>query len=214
MTLNSQKLIEKYPKLWQEATEHLFMERCKLGTIKPEQFDRWLVQDFLFVIDLMRMVARVLATAPPHHFDVIMGVLVSLRGELRWLGKKAGERKIKLHLKKQPTCQEFCEFMFYIATKNYAVQATAFWAIEQAFNQGWQLLGKMPYPYDEFAERWGNPEFSEYVKYLEAQANEALKDAPEKVQKQAEDAFLQVVRLEKDFWQMAFNEEEDELGEI
>ena len=208
MGLTGKQLIQKYPHLWQEATEHLFIERCKLGTIEPEQFNRWLVQDFLFVIDLMRMVARVLATAPPHHFDVILGVLIALRTELKWLGKKTADRNIKLHLKKQASCQKYCEFLFCVATKDYAVQATAFWAMQLAYNQGWQLLGKMPYPYDEFAERWGNLEFTEYVRYLESQADEALQNAPEKVQQQAEEAFLQVARLEKDFWQMAFNADE------
>ena len=37
-----------------------------------------------------------------------------------------------------------------------------------------QLSGTMAEPYREFAERWGNPEFMEYVKVLERQADEAL----------------------------------------
>ncbi len=49
----------------------------------------------------------------------------------------------------------------------YPVQATAFWAIELAYNQGWQLPGAMVPPYDEFANRWGNAGFTVYVKQLE-----------------------------------------------
>ena len=63
----------------------------------------------------------------------------------------------------------------------------------------------MPLPYTEFAARWGNAGFTEYVKLLEQQADEVLQTSSEKVQQQAEEAFLQIARLEKDFWQMAFN---------
>ena len=87
----------------------------------------------------------------------------------------------------------------------YAVQATAFWAIEAAYNQGWQLPGTMPSPYAEFADRWGNPGFSEYVTLLEHQADEALQSADSATQQQAGAAFLQIAQLEKEFWQMAFH---------
>ena len=184
---------------------HPFLERCKLGTIQPEQFNTWLVQDYLFVVDFTRMVGRVLAVAPLAHFDVILGGLSVLKDELNWFKEKAVERQLDLNIQKQPTCIEYCEYMYSLATVPYPVQATAFWAIELAYNQGWQLLGVMPQPYTEFADRWGNAGFTEYVKLLEQHADEVLQTASETVQRQAEVAFLKVAKLEKDFWQMAFN---------
>ena len=91
-----------------------------------------------------------------------------------------------------------------LADRAYAVQATAFWAIELAYNQGWQRYSPMPEPYTEFANRWGNPEFTSYVQVLEQQADEALATADDDTRDQATEVFLQVARLEKDFWQMAF----------
>jgi thiaminase/transcriptional activator TenA len=163
------------------------------------------VQDYLFVVDFTRMVGRVLASAPPHHFDVILGGLSALKDELNWFKEKAAERQLNLDTQKQSTCTEYCDYMHSLATMPYPVQATAFWAIEFAYNQGWQLPGAMPEPYTEFASRWGNPSFTEYVKHLEQQADELLQTASENVHHQAEEAFLNVARLEKDFWQMAFN---------
>ena len=87
----------------------------------------------------------------------------------------------------------------------YPLQATALWEIEFAYNQGWQLPGKMPQPYNEFANRWGNSEFTNYVKLLEEQANEVLQSASKTIQSQSEATFLNVARLEQDFWQMAYN---------
>ncbi|WP_257236595.1 hypothetical protein [Nostoc sp. 'Peltigera malacea cyanobiont' DB3992] len=78
-------------------------------------------------------------------------------------------------------------------------------AIELAYNQGWQLPGKMPAPYNEFAERWGNIDFTKYVKLLSQQADEVLETAEGDVQKQAEESFLMVAKFEHNFWQMAFH---------
>lgn len=205
MTLTCQQLLQDYTQAWQEATVHPFLEQCKLGTINLEQFNTWLVQDYLFVMEFTRMAGRVLAIAPSDHFDVLLGGLSALKDELNWFKEKALERNLIIATQKQPTCKQYCDFMHSLGTAAYSVQATAFWAIELAYNQGWQLPGKMPEPYAEFADRWGNPGFTDYVKLLEKQADEALQTASETEQHQAEDAFLKVAKLEKDFWQMAFN---------
>jgi len=205
MTLICKQLLQNHSQAWQEATVHPFLEQCKSGTIQPQQFNTWLVQDYLFVVDFTRMVGRVLAIAPTHHFDVILAGLSALKDELNWFKKKAAERQLDLNTQKQPICTKYCDYMHSLATMPYPVQATALWAIEFAYNQGWQLPGMMPKPYTEFAERWGNSGFTEYVKLLEQQADEVLQTASETIQQQAEAAFLQVARLEKDFWQMAFN---------
>ncbi len=85
------------------------------------------------------------------------------------------------------------------------LQAVAFWAIEYCYNLAWQLPGPMPEPYDEYAQRWGNQGFSQYVQQLRQQADEALQAAgPEEVQA-ARAAVTQVAQLEVDFWDMAYS---------
>ncbi|NET04650.1 MAG: TenA family transcriptional regulator [Symploca sp. SIO2B6] len=204
MSLTCNQLLHKHAQVWHEATVHPFLEQCKLGTVQPEQFNTWLSQDYLFVIDFTRMVARLLAVAPLKHFDVILSGLGALGDELNWFEVKAAERSLALNIGKQLTCQQYCDFMYSLAAMPYPVQATAFWAIEFAYNQGWQMPGTMPEPYTEFAARWGNPGFTEYVQLLEKQADEVLQDASVTIEHQAEEAFVKVAKLEKDFWQMAF----------
>lgn len=204
MPLTCKHLLQNYPQVWREATVHPFLEQCRLGTIQQQQFNTWLVQDYLFVIDFTRMVGQVLHSAPVAHFDVILGGLSALKDELSWFKEKAAERQLDLNIQKQSTCTEYCDYMYSLAAMPYPVQATALWTIEFAYNQGWQLPGVIP-PYTEFAERWGNPGFTDYVKLLEKQADEVLQSASENVQQQAEAAFLNIARLEKDFWQMAFS---------
>lgn len=202
--LTCHQLLQLYPQAWHAATVHPFLSACKTGQIHDYQFNTWLVQDYLFVIDFTRMTGRLLAAAPVHHFDLILGGMTALRAELNWFRDKADERHLDLQAPKQPTCEEYCRFMHQLATAPYPVQATAFWAIEYAYNQGWQLPGAMCPPYDEFAYRWGNPDFTDYVQGLAQQADEELRSAPEAVQQQAAAAFLEVARLEQAFWQMAY----------
>lgn len=204
MPLTCQKLLQKYAQAWRDAIVHPFLAQCASGTIQPQQFNTWLVQDYLFVIEFTRMVARVLAAAPPDDFAVLLSGLGALQDELYWFRTKASERRLNLDVPRQPTCQGYCAFMQGLAERPYAIQATALWAIELAYNQAWQLPGTMPEPYTEFAERWGNSGFTEYVRLLEQQADDALLQAPETVQARTEAVFLKVSELEKKFWQMAF----------
>ncbi|MFQ4140304.1 TenA family transcriptional regulator [Nodosilinea sp. PGN35] len=204
MPLTCKFLLQAHAAAWEKATTHPFLAGCHSGTLHPAQFNTWLVQDFLFVKDFTRMVGRVLGAAPDDHIDVLLAGLGALRDELLWFEAKAAERSLHLSTPPQPTCQRYCELMAGLAAQPYAVQATALWAIECAYNQGWQLPGPMPAPYGEFADRWGNAGFTDYVGLLAAQADGALAIASPEVQAQAEAAFLRVADLEAAFWQMAF----------
>lgn len=206
MILTCNQLLQNHTQAWHSATVHPFLEQCKLGTIQPQQFNTWLVQDYLFVVDFTRMMGQILASAPLKHFDILLDGLSFLKDELNWFREKAAEQHLDLNTDKQPTCREYCDYMHSLAAMPYPVQATALWAIEFAYNQGWQLLGSIPEPYAEAASRWGNADFTEYVKLLEQQADEVLKSTTDTIGYQAEDAFLKVANFEKDFWQMAFNQ--------
>lgn len=203
-TLTCAKLLSAHSEAWQSATVHPFLQQCQQGTIEPSQFNTWLVQDYLFVVEFTRLAASLLAAAPAGHFDTLLGGLGAIKDELLWFQAKADERSLTLSTAPQPACWKYHEFMRQIAAQSYAIQATTFWAIELAYNQGWQTHSPMPNPYTEFADRWGNPGFTDYVKVLEQQADSALVNINESEKSQVEQAFLEVARLEKDFWQMAF----------
>lgn len=205
MTITCQQLIQRHPDIWEQAIIHPFLKQCQSGNIKPEQFNTWLVQDYLFVQQFTRLLARVLANAPVEHFDILLGGLSAIKEELNWFQAKAQERGLDLNVAKQDTCQAYCEYMEKVGAMSYPLQATVIWAIELAYNQAWQKQGTMVTPYDEFAQRWGNANFTEYVKLLEKQADQALFEVDSETAKHAESAFVKIASLEKDFWQMAYN---------
>ncbi|MDV3350585.1 TenA family transcriptional regulator [Leptolyngbyaceae cyanobacterium CCMR0082] len=204
MPLTCQQLLTQYPNQWQAATVHPFLTQCQQGSIQAAQFNTWLVQDYHFVIEFTRFAANLIQAAPTAHLDILLGGIIALKDELTWFQAKATERQLNLNQALQPTCKTYCQFMAGLTQQPYPVKATAFWAIELAYNQGWQGHSPMPAPYAEFADRWGNAAFTTYVELLAQQADSALQDTDETTQAQAETAFLTIARLEKDFWQMAY----------
>lgn len=205
MNITCKQLIERHVASWEEAIVHPFLQECQSGKIQPQQFNTWLTQDYLFVLEFTRLLAKTLANAPPEHFDVLLGGLSAIKDELNWFQAKAKERDLDLNVSKQQTCLAYCEYMEKVGEMSYPLQAMVVWAIELAYNQAWQRPGKMVAPYDEFAQRWGNSDFTEYVKLLEKQANEVLSDVDAESIKYVEAAFVKIASLEKDFWQMAYH---------
>ena len=55
-------------------------------------------------------------------------------------------------------------------------------------------------------EHWTTPEFADYVSGLEQATDAALGEASGEEKEHAEAAFLEVARLERDFWEMAWSE--------
>ena len=204
MPLTCQQLLSQHPTEWQAATVHPFLAQCQQGTVQPPQFNTWLVQDYHFVIEFTRLAANLIQTAPAADLDILLSGIVALKDELTWFQAKATERQLTLDQPLQPTCQTYCRFMADLAQQSYAVKAVGFWAIELAYNQGWQRHSPMPDPYAEFADRWGNPAFTSYVQLLAQQADSALQSSDKTVQAEATEVFLNVASLEEDFWQMAY----------
>lgn len=204
MTLTCASLIENYADLWRDATVHPFLQQCQAGTIQLSQFNTWLVQDYLFAVECARMLARLVGVAPSDHLDILLSGLVSIKDELQWFQRNAATRNLDLNTQPQPTCREYCHLMASAGQQPYAVQALSIWAIEAAYNQAWRKHSPMPEPYTEFGDRWGNSNFSAYVEELARQANEAIAVADKTQHQAAEAFFLDIARLEQDFWQMAY----------
>ena len=65
-----------------------FLDGVRDGTLPPAAFDRWLAQDALFVADLLRFQARLLARAPRPAQAVLAAGAVALsrswRGSRSW----------------------------------------------------------------------------------------------------------------------------------
>lgn len=199
-----QNLLQNHGQLWTEATANPFLALDKTETLQPHLFDRWLEQDYQLVVALTRMVGRSLGVAPVEDFALLLDGLGALQNELRWFRAKGSKHPLTLTAPLQPASQTYCQLLDALTTHPYAVQAIAFWTIMGAFNQAWQHPGPIPELYEEFANRWGNLELTDYIQLLEQQADEAIQDSSGDAYHQAETIFVQVMEVQREFLRMAF----------
>ncbi len=197
-------LLERHPEEWLAATRHPFLEAVGDGTFPVGAFEAWLVQDYLFVSDLLVFQARLLARTPRSAQAVVAGGLVAIEAEICWFEEKAAERGLNLETPRHPTTAAYEDLMKGLDHEPYPVSVTALWAIEQAYLDAWRVAAPGHPDYREFVEHWTTEEFADYVAGLREAAAAALEVADESERKQSEAAFLDVARLEKDFWEMAW----------
>lgn len=198
-------LLDHHQEEWREATRHPFLEAVGEGTFPAGAFEAWLVQDYLFASDLLVFQARLLARTPRPAQYVVSGGLVAIEAELGWFEEKARERDLDLETPRHQTTIAYHDLMKDLEGETYPVAVTALWAIEQAYLEAWRGAAPGHPSYREFVEHWTTEEFASYVAGLREAADAALEIAGEGERKQAEVAFLEVARLERDFWEMAWS---------
>jgi thiaminase/transcriptional activator TenA len=197
------RLLERHPEAWREATRHPFLDAVREGTLPAGAFEAWLTQDYLFAADLLVFQSRLLARAPRPDQAVLAGGLVAVEAELGWFEGQAGERGLELGASRHPTAKEYGDFLAGLEAEPYEAKITALWALELAYLESWRSAAPGHPDYRPFVEHWTTPEFADYVAGLEKSADAALESGSEGGRAGA--AFLEVARLERDFWEMAWS---------
>jgi formylaminopyrimidine deformylase / aminopyrimidine aminohydrolase len=152
--------------LWSAATRHPFLEAVREGTITDSAFDRWLVQDALFVGDLLTFQARLLARAPRAAQAVLAGGCVALVAELDWFEDQAARRGINLEQPALPATLAYRELLGRLDATPYEAAVTALWVLERVYLLAWAFAASDTSPFGEFVEHWSAPAFGDYVDAL------------------------------------------------
>jgi thiaminase len=90
---------------------------------------------------------------------------------------------------------------------SYPIAVSALWAIELVYNAGWAICldegAHTPQDLRDCCQRWGSPDFGEYVRKLKEMADRTLEGATEAERKEAEAAFAKILDQERAFWEMS-----------
>jgi thiaminase/transcriptional activator TenA len=199
-------LLESNPAVWKGATRHPFLEAVREGSFPAGAFEAWLAQDYLFVRDALVFQARLLARAPRPAQAVLASGLVAIEAELGWFEEQAERLGLALDTPRHPTTAAYRDFLAGLEREPYPIAITALWTIERAYLEAWRGAAPGHPEYRQFVEHWTTLEFADYVAGLEEAADNALRNSGEQVRERAEAAFLEVTRLERDFWEMAWSE--------
>ncbi|HET7478231.1 MAG TPA: TenA family transcriptional regulator [Rubrobacteraceae bacterium] len=204
--MRAEDLLERHPELWRAATHHPFLEGLRDGSLPAGAFRMWLVQDYLFVNDLLVFQSRLLARSPRPAQAAIAGGLVALEAELGWFEEMGERRSLALGAPRKPATAAYRDLLARLDGESYAAGIVALWAIERAYLEAWAGIAPGHPDYREFVEHWTVPEFAGYVAGLEEAADAALEGASGDELQEIEEAFREVSRMERDFWEMALSE--------
>ncbi|MEH3140789.1 MAG: TenA family transcriptional regulator [Mycobacterium kyogaense] len=182
--------------LWSAATQHPFLDAVREGSITADAFDRWLVQDVLFVTDLLNFQARLLARAPRYAQEVLAGGCVALVAELDWFEVKASERGLDVGVVALPATLSYRELLTRLDAEPAGAALTALWAIEKVYLLAWSHAKSDGSPFAEFVDHWTVPEFASYVDGLEQVADPDTHA----------DLVREVLEHEIAFWDMALEQ--------
>ncbi|PPK97784.1 thiaminase/transcriptional activator TenA [Kineococcus xinjiangensis] len=184
---------------WAAATQHPFLDAVREGDLPAAAFDTWLVQDHLFVTDLLHFQARLLARAPREARAVLAAGCVAVVEELAWFEEQAGSRSLDLAAAPLPATSAYAVLLQGLDAAGPDEALLALWALERVYLEAWTHASPST-AYGPFVEHWTTPGFAAYVAELEAVAAAAVTrlSADEAVR-----TVETVLRHEVDFWSMA-----------
>jgi formylaminopyrimidine deformylase / aminopyrimidine aminohydrolase len=196
-------IIAQHDDDWRSATEHPFLQAVREGTLAEGAFERWLVQDYLYVCDLLAFQGRLLGRAPRAAQSVLASGLVGLEAELTWFEEQADRRGLRLQVERNATTESYRIFLARLDVADYATVMTSLWTLERVYLEAWMFARPGDATYREFVDHWTVPEFAAYVKGLEHAANDAIaSEGGPSVD--TERAFRETLELERRFWDMAW----------
>ena len=184
-------------KLWDLGTRPEFLDAVGDGSIPVEAFNRWLVQDYLFVKGFAVFVALAIARTPRPAQSALIAGLSALDDELDWFEAHAGTRSLHLDAELHPVCRCYVDFLIAAGySQPYEVLLAIYYGVEVAYTVAWGRL-EAKGPYAEFIERWTHEDFQAHVRLLAKLVDEH----PHQEQQQL---FNEVMRHEQDFWRMTW----------
>jgi thiaminase/transcriptional activator TenA len=182
---------------WGDATHSPFLDALAAGSLAVDAFRRWLSQDYLFAKDLMAFQAVLVAKAPRHCQEQLIGGLAALESELAWFESRAAGEQLALDIRPHPTCRRYTDFLIRCAyTQPYPVLLAMLFGVEAAYLTAWSAL-RPSGPYAEFVERWSSPHFAAYVAALGDLATRHPHAADQ-------EHFNEVLEHEAEFWRMSW----------
>lgn len=202
-----ESLFANQNELWLSASEsHPFLTGCADSTISNEQFNTWLVQDYLYVNSFQPFLLGIIPLSPSvADTEILASGQIALENELAWFKDRAKERGLQLSASPLPTTATYKQFMETLSDHPYSIQIAILYLVERVYQRAWEVVlekGGKDGLYRQFAQNWGNEGFKAYVDQLEVIAAREIKTQEEEMHVIV--LFEKIMKLEVMFWDMAF----------
>jgi formylaminopyrimidine deformylase / aminopyrimidine aminohydrolase len=198
--MTTQELIRKHRPAFQLTVRNPFAQAVHDGKLKPELFDRWLVQAFYLVEGHFAPVSRLLAVAPHRDRPTLLRGLELLQGEVDWYHELIAKRRLDASVPVHPVILKMKSQMVALAFEPYVVGIVAFWAQGATYAGAWQTRRTPAGPYRDFVERWGHSRAGAFVRQVGRAADRALAVATPRETATAEEAFVRILDDKLAYW--------------
>ncbi|KNC96453.1 uncharacterized protein SPPG_08045 [Spizellomyces punctatus DAOM BR117] len=209
------RLLQKYSDRYKDAVNHVFLKRVADSTA-DEAFEKWLIQDFHFVVAYLKFLSIVLSRVPsdasPETAEGLTKGFLSALGEISkealFFRDQASSMNIKLGYTDDSlgeTFRKYIDYLIKVANESsFPEVLITLWAVEKVYLDSWSYAAELvplnrPNKYDRFIKHWANADFAKFVGWLETIAN----DATPEITPEIEDAFRTVVEFEVQCWDTA-----------
>ena len=189
-------LPDRHAERWSAATRHRFLDDVREGSLPVVAFDTWLSQDKIFVADLLRFQARLLARAPRPAQQVLAGGALALVDELDWFDRLSTDRGLDLAAAPRPATVAYAALLDRLDAADYADALGCLWVVERVYLDAWSSARPGAGAYAELVDHWTTPGFRVYVA--------ALQDVAEQAGPPDDALVAQVLEQERAFWEMAY----------
>ena len=204
--------------LWERMVTHPFVEEMGDGTLPPEKFRRYFLQDYVFVKDLVPMIALGVAKAPTiEEGDPLVKFLAALGPEndlfqraFAELGASEAEYSAA---SATPTTQAFGDFIMRTALQGDFIDIATILYVTEGTYLDWatRLLeaGRRPESpkiYAEWIDIHGPAVLGDLVSWLQGFIDGT--DAGSSRRAEIERIFRATLRYEYRFWQSAYHGED------
>ena len=212
MTSVVARLLSEYRKEWMRILNHPFLLSLYRGDLPLENFKFYLSQDYLYLLSLLRGMSSLASRIEEEDLLEFLGLfreetLAEVERELsimRELGVEAAE------IEPAPTTLAYSSFVLsrccYDTPGRALLSVTpCFLSYLQAYERHSDLLGRNRNPlYRELLEGHGSEEYKEVVSILLGMVDDYVED----IGLMERRVFLQGIRYEYLFWEMALRGEE------
>ncbi|QBI51902.1 TenA family protein [Streptomonospora litoralis] len=170
------------------------------GDLDERTFASWLEQDYLYLLDYVRVFARLAWQAPPAHLESLIDLAHStLHEELELHRSLSAEFGADLDgASKGPVCRAYTSWLIAAAAdygEGLAAVYPCMWGYSTLGAELAERAAAAGPRYRRWIETYSDPGFAELTRHVAGMLEESGVD-PER----AEELFLQGMRFEVDFW--------------
>lgn len=197
--------------IWQAQHEHPFVRGIGQGTVDPKRLERWVRQDYRFLVEYCRLFALAAARSPDldtlrRFAELLQSTAVTEMDLHRTYAAGFGIAPADLEAEEMaPVTRAYTDFLLRTAaTGDFAELAAALLPCMWGFNEIGLRLAERGRPADQPCAAWidayADPAFTELAAWCRGLVDRLAEDAGPAARARMREAFLVSSRYELAFW--------------